>query len=131
MTRLALNITAIVFAMLVTFQLLLANASEKQTGISKPPQSQPVSEWVTLAGQIDLRLEEEEGVEDEQDRLAKAGVQYLHLPTGRYVPRVEQVRLFANILNNNPDRPILVHCSSGNREPIRQAIRGYRAGAEE
>jgi|GEM_PF-5710842 len=105
MTRLALNITAIVFAMLVTFQLLLANASEKQTGISKPPQSQPVSEWVTLAGQIDLRLEEEEGVEDEQDRLAKAGVQYLHLPTGR--------------------------CSSGNREPIRQAIRGYRAGAEE
>jgi len=138
------------------------------------PERQPVSEWVTLAGRIDrysaddlkgentlvidLRLAEE-GIAQERDRLSTAGVSYVHLPTERTVPDAQQVRRLAKLLNEHPQRPILLHCSSGNRagmlwathlieqgmdaeaalervqpivskEPMRQVIRTYRAGEE-
>ena len=174
--RRVLDITAISLAILVALQSWPAMASEPKADRPRPPQSQSVSEWVTLAGRIDhrsaedlrredtlvidLRMDEEDGLKDEQDRLANAGVQYVHLPTGRSVPSVAQVRRLEKVLNDNPNRPILLHCSSGNRAgmlwathlieqgmdpesalkrvqpianraPIQQAILGYRAGEKE
>ena len=165
------RIPALALAVVMSIHPTMALASERPV----QPEPQQVSQWVTLAGRIDhysaeslkrdntlvidLRLAEE-GLADEQDRLAKASVAYVHLPTERKVPNREQVRRLAKLLDDNPGRPILLHCSSGNRagmlwaanlieqgmtaaealervqpivskEPIRQAIRDYPAGEEQ
>lgn len=153
--------------------LVATSACDTEEAAPQPPPLK-VSKNVTLAGPItefaqselrdsdtlviDLRLADEEGTLEEGARLSEAGIRYLHFPMGREVTR-DQVERFATALSENSDRPLLLHCSSGNRAgllwaahlieqggdaeqairlvspianrvPIQQAIRDYQAVRE-
>ncbi len=102
-----------------------------------------VSERVTLAGilneaaiddlsaqgtlVIDLRTAEE-GIDVEQQKLSDANVAYAHLPMGRKPLPVATVAALKTLLADNSDRPVLIHCASGNRAGLLWAAHLLDAG---
>ena len=89
-----------------------------------------VSKRVTLAGVLDEsafdRLAEldatvvelrtaPEGIEAERRALISRGVHYVHLPVGGKPFAREDVLFLGRILDARPERPVVVHCASGNR----------------
>lgn len=123
----AVRVTSLIASILVgLFTLLGCDATET----APPAERLQVAPNVTLAGAIDgysdieLRKEDtlvvdlrlvEEGAQDAKARFGAAGIRYAQLPMGRDTPTLEQVQHLERILSENTDRPILLHCSSGNR----------------
>lgn len=72
---------------------------------------------------IDLRLDTETPDFDEAAAVRKAGMSYSHLPIrGATDLTEENVRSFDALLRAS-DRPVLVHCASGNRVGAMAALR--------
>lgn len=76
---------------------------------------------------VDLRSGGPE-VEAEHAALTAAGVKHFHVPS-RQVPRPETIEAFLEIVSNQENRPLLVHCEHGvGRAPLYAAL--YRVEFE-
>ena len=67
-----------------------------------------------FAAVLDLRTPAE-GTAAERAEVEAAGLRYFNIPIAKGLPSEAQVRAFAAIVENTANRPILVHCVSGNR----------------
>ncbi len=130
---------------LVALAVLIVGLVLSNSAPDAEPNTHQVSDWITLAGVIDqssdaqlaktntlvvdLRLARE-GIEADQSRFAEIGVDYLHLPMGRELPSADQVAAFDRILTDNPDRPILLRCGSGNRAGLLWAAHSIENGLD-
>lgn len=75
---------------------------------------------------VDLRGPEE-GTEAEQAAAKAAGVAYIGIPVTTAAPAPSQVPVFAEVIENPDNWPILVHCVSANRAGAMWALyRAYR-----
>jgi uncharacterized protein (TIGR01244 family) len=64
---------------------------------------------------IDLRTRDEVGVLQEAAAARKAGIRYVNIPVTPATLTPESVREVAEVLDQKSNRPVLLHCSSGNR----------------
>ncbi len=79
---------------------------------------------------INLRNIGEPGVAEQAERLSKMGFTYHHLPVaGGGGVTVENAKVFASMVDN-ADRPLLVHCGSGNRIGALAAMRAFHLDGE-
>lgn len=79
---------------------------------------------------INLRNIGEPGVAEQAERLSKMGLTYHHLPVaGADGVTVENAKVFASMVDN-ADRPLLVHCGSGNRIGALAAMRAFHLDGE-
>ncbi len=94
-----------------------------------------VSEQVTLAGVlhnaaivdldvntlvIDLRTKEE-GIQQAEQAIRSAGLQYAHIPIGKDGLAGTQAADYSKLLAENPHKPVLLFCRSGNRAGLLHA----------
>ncbi len=78
---------------------------------------------------IDLRAPSESGVAEEAAVAQQSDIKYVNIPVTLPTLSGEQVRAVARILDDHSNRPVLMHCSSGNRvgavmELYREQIHG-------
>jgi uncharacterized protein (TIGR01244 family) len=64
---------------------------------------------------IDLRAPSERGVPEEEAAAERADIRYLNIPVTPATLNAEQVRHVAAALDDPANRPVLLHCASGNR----------------
>jgi uncharacterized protein (TIGR01244 family) len=64
---------------------------------------------------IDLRTPSERGVAEEEAAAARAGIRYRNIAVTPATLNGEQVRQVAGALDDPANRPVLLHCASGNR----------------
>ena len=64
---------------------------------------------------VELRQNDEEFVYLDHQALSAHRVRIVRMPMGRQAPKPEQVASLNEILEENRDRLIVLHCSSGNR----------------
>jgi len=63
---------------------------------------------------IDIVVNLREETHDDIAELTKRGVLYAWIPVPDYfAPRKYQVEIFMNLIRNNPDKKILLHCALG------------------
>jgi len=60
---------------------------------------------------IDVDLRDDGG--KERDEVAKLGMQYVSIPWHCYNPLDDSIAQFLNLVRNNPDKKIFVHCNLG------------------
>ncbi len=116
--------------MWLTLTTALGFAPVVAAGSAVSAQSLQVSDQVTLAGSLRSGAVEElaarnalvvdlrgtsEGADVEARDLALAGVTYVHLPQSAAPPPAQDVAFLRDLLAVNGDRPVIIHCSSGNR----------------
>ncbi len=70
-------------------------------------------------------LTPKEGVDAEREKAKAAGIAFLNIPVATRAPTDEQVKKFAEIVENPANLPILVHCETANRVGAMWAL--YRA----
>lgn len=78
---------------------------------------------------IDLRAPKESGVAAEAAAAERIGLRYVNIPVTPVTLSPESVRKVAEVLDQSANRPVLVHCTTGNRvgavmELYREAIHG-------
>lgn len=78
---------------------------------------------------IDLRSPTESGVAEEAAAAEHIGLRYVNIPVTLVTLSPESVRKVAEALDRSANRPVLVHCATGNRvgavmELYREAIHG-------
>ncbi len=78
---------------------------------------------------IDLRTPNERGLAEEAAAAEGAGIRYVNIPVSPATLGAQQVHAVAEILGQSANRPVLIHCSSGNRvgaimELYREQIQG-------
>ncbi len=64
---------------------------------------------------VDLRTPNESGVREEAAAAERAGIRYVNVPTTPATLNGDQVRQVAGALDDPANRPVLLHCASGNR----------------
>lgn len=80
---------------------------------------------------INLRTEPEvEALDfDERSAVESAGMRYVHVPIGREAPSEQTVSLLMDLLADEENRPVLLHCGSSNRVGYVWALyQGERGG---
>jgi uncharacterized protein (TIGR01244 family) len=83
-----------------------------------------------FAAVIDLRTDSENRGFDEQNLVQSLGMEYISLPiAGRGALNFDNARKLNEILSHF-DKPVLVHCGSGNRVGALFALREIMNGAE-
>jgi uncharacterized protein (TIGR01244 family) len=75
---------------------------------------------------IDLRSPTESGVAEEAAAAGRGGLRYVNIPVTQATLTVESVRKVADVLDQSANRPVLIHCASGNR--VGAVIELYREG---
>lgn len=99
--------------------------------------SQPSQETIDALAQkgvkvvINLRRAEETAklAFDEKGAVTKAGLEYISVPMGTGLPNETEVTLLLDTLAAAKDKPVLLHCSSGNRSGAIWALyNGTRKG---
>ncbi len=108
---------------------LLPNAKRPLAGVVSG--GQPSEEQLARAAAagyrtvINLRMPSEDGVADEEARVAELGMQYVSLPIdGADGITEENARALAESLETS-ERPVLLHCGSGNRIGALLALSSY------
>ncbi|MFD1216570.1 fused DSP-PTPase phosphatase/NAD kinase-like protein [Microbulbifer celer] len=76
---------------------------------------------------IDLRTPEE-GTAEEKTAVEATGMHYVNLPVAKGRPSDEQIQTLAEILADSGNRPVLIHCASGNRVGTAWAIYRLQQG---
>ena len=126
-------VVARVLKLTVVGLLLSVGATGLRAGQAVSEQTLQVAPEVTLAGTlapeaaqtlaasnalvVDLRGTSE-GADSEARAMALAGVDYVHLPQTAQPPALGDVEFFRDLLAVNGDRPVVVHCRSGNRAAL-------------
>jgi uncharacterized protein (TIGR01244 family) len=64
---------------------------------------------------IDLRSPSESGVSEEAAAAQRNGLRYVNIPVTLSTLTGESVRKVADVLDQSANRPVLMHCASGNR----------------
>lgn len=82
------------------------------------------------AAVIDLRTDGEDRGLDEKAFVQELGMDYVSLPIGRDGISFENARALDELLNAY-DKPVLVHCASGNRVGALLALRASLGGADD
>jgi uncharacterized protein (TIGR01244 family) len=82
------------------------------------------------AAVIDLRTDSEERGLDEQVVVESLGMDYVSLPIGSDGISLDNARALDKLLSGY-DRPVLVHCASGNRVGALLALRASLKGADD
>jgi uncharacterized protein (TIGR01244 family) len=73
---------------------------------------------------VDLRGPEE-GIAEEREQAAAAGIAYVNIPVTTKAPLAPQVETLARAIEDPANQPVLVHCQSANRVGAAWAL--YRA----
>lgn len=78
---------------------------------------------------IDLRTPNESGLREEAAAAGQAGIRYVNIPVTPATLSAADIREVAGVLDRPENRPVLMHCSSGNRtgavmELYREMIHG-------
>ncbi len=78
---------------------------------------------------IDLRMPSERGLTEEAAAAERVGVRYVNVPVTPATLNAQKVYAVAEVLDQSANRPVLMHCSSGNRvgaimELYREKIHG-------
>jgi uncharacterized protein (TIGR01244 family) len=64
---------------------------------------------------VNVRLADEPGVAAESDLVAAAGLRYYHLPLDSKAPAFDIAERFLDIVGDDANRPLYIHCRSANR----------------
>ena len=99
----------------VSEQILQVTPEVTLTGALAPEAAQALAASNTLV--VDLRGTDE-GADAEARAMALAGGDYVHLPQTGQPPAAGDVEFFRDLLAVNGDRPVVVHCRSGNRAAL-------------
>lgn len=80
----------------------------------------PADAFATIAQQgyasvVNVRLADEPGVDVEADLATSAGLRYYHLPMDSKAPSSDIAGRFLEIVADESNQPLYIHCRSGNR----------------
>jgi uncharacterized protein (TIGR01244 family) len=85
------------------------------------PGAEDVLRASSIGTVIDLRTADE-GTAAEQARLEASGFRYIAFPTPGTALAPERLAAFASLLMTESQRPVLLHCASGNRAGLMWAL---------
>ena len=64
---------------------------------------------------VNLRLAREPGVEGEAAAVTEAGLRYFHLPLDGRNPTADVANRFLDVVTDQANQPVYIHCGSANR----------------